>query len=100
VVQYRGGIMPLVDLPRLLSGRDVAHDPRQVVVIANQGGRVGLVVEHVMDIAHEAIAPMARLVRDGVSGSATVLGRVTELLDVEGVLRLAGLARPRAERAA
>lgn len=100
VVQYRGGIMPLVDLPRLLSGRDAAHDPRQVVVIANQGARVGLVVEHVMDIAHEAIAPMARLVRDGVSGSATVLGRVTELLDVEGVLRLAGLARPRAERAA
>jgi two-component system chemotaxis sensor kinase CheA len=100
VVQYRGGIMPLVDLPRLFNGSQAARDPRQVVVIGREGAWVGLVVEHVEDIAHEAVAPAASLARDGVSGSASLQGRVTELLDVEGVLRLAGFSGARAERAA
>lgn len=100
VVQYRGGIMPLVDLPRLFTGGDAARDPKQVVVIGHEGAQVGLVVEHVVDIAYEAAAPVARLARDGVSASASLQGRVTDLLDVEGVLRLAGLDAPGAERAA
>jgi chemotaxis protein histidine kinase CheA len=101
VVQYRGQILPLIYLSSALPER--RHEPRdsmtsgtaedsdkiQVVVYTDQGRSVGLVVDRILDIAHGNIAGHKRLGRQGTLGSVVVQGRVTELLDVKGIIQSA-----------
>jgi two-component system chemotaxis sensor kinase CheA len=113
VVQYRGEIMPLIDvshdLPRLRrrkqtrasAARRPAEDSRetiQVVVYAGTEQRVGLIVHEILDIVEETSVARAPARRPGVLGTAVIQGRVTEFLDVESILRGADPAfieRPR-----
>ena len=90
VVQYRGAILPLVDLGRELSLEPTKHepdDPLQVIVYSEQGRSVGFVVEQILDIVEETITVRHRAARTGVLGSVVVQGKVTDLLDVHGVIR-------------
>jgi two-component system chemotaxis sensor kinase CheA len=97
VVQYRDEILPLIDVARALrpgkSGRvrarPQAEGSVQVVVYADRGIRVGLVVGRITDIVEETITSRGRATRPGVQFTAVVQGRVTEFLDVEGLLRRA-----------
>ena len=95
VVQYRGQIMPLiriseaVDLPEGETGK-TAVDPQaplQVVVYVEQGRSVGLVVERILDIVDEEIVLDRMAERAGILGTAVVQKRVTDMLDVQGVVR-------------
>ncbi len=95
VVQYRGGILPLVRIPApfaserergRLSAKGEAQDQIQVVVYAAEGRLVGLVVDEILDIVDEQLAVDERGAREGVLGSAVVKGRVTELLDISGII--------------
>jgi len=104
VVQYRGGILPLVRVPSpLASERDRARlgvtaeplDRLHVVVFTEDGRQLGLVVDEILDIVEERFAVEGVGVREGVLGSAIVKGRVTELLDVQ---RIIGGAPPAARR--
>jgi two-component system chemotaxis sensor kinase CheA len=91
VVQYRGQILPLIRLSRLLGGGyagESLHDPLQVVVYAEQGRSVGLVVERILDIVEEALTTQYQATREGLLGSAIIQQRVTDLLDVHSVIRL------------
>jgi two-component system chemotaxis sensor kinase CheA len=112
VVQYRDEILPLINVARALRPRrsrngagngrpatgalsaesspasDVT-DTVQVVVYAGRGRRVGLVVGRVLDIVEETLLSRAEVTRPGVLFTAVVQGRVTEFLDVEGVIRAA-----------
>jgi two-component system, chemotaxis family, sensor kinase CheA len=86
VVQYRGEIMPLVDLSAVVHGAPRADsDPIQVVVYSADGRSVGLVVERIVDIVEEAIGQPAAA--GGLSTAVVIQGRVTDLLDVHGVIR-------------
>jgi two-component system chemotaxis sensor kinase CheA len=100
VVQYRGEILPLIDVSRALRLRRKARnrkralsrkrqvgDTVQVVVHAGKTQRVGLVVHRVLDIAEEDLLSRSPARRRGVLFTAVVQGRVTEFLDVEGLLR-------------
>jgi two-component system chemotaxis sensor kinase CheA len=106
VVQYRNEILPLVHISRILgrrhrrlrisqsdspSGHPKAAHPENatipVVVLADQGQRVGLVVGRILDIAEETIAARSTAHRSGVLFTAVIQGRVTEFLDVESILR-------------
>jgi two-component system chemotaxis sensor kinase CheA len=106
VVQYRGEILPLIPVSRLLRQRRPAkngragsrrrttqlpsgmeNDPVQVVVYAGKGQRVGLVVDRILDIAEETLASRSPAQRPGVLFTAVVQGRVTEFLDLEGIMR-------------
>jgi two-component system chemotaxis sensor kinase CheA len=97
VVQYRGQIMPLIriseamGLPEGDSGEAAADAdaPLHVVVYAERGQSVGLVVDRILDIVEECVVLDRRAERAGILGSAVVEQRVTELLDVEGVVRAA-----------
>ena len=100
VVQYRGQIMPLIRIsaavefpPSAATSRPgqtaAALPPLQVVVYAGQGHSVGLVVERILDIVEEDIVIERVAERAGILGSAVVQQRVTDLLDVEGVVRAA-----------
>jgi two-component system chemotaxis sensor kinase CheA len=93
VVQYRGQIMPLVRLSRVLNqsqGATTSSDTEEVlqVVVYSEGGRsIGLVVDRILDIVEETLTISREVGRDGVLGSAVVQQRVTDLLDVQGVVR-------------
>ena len=88
VTQYRGEILPLLGLSALLGWPAAeARDPQQVVVYSRNGRSVGLVVDQILDIVEETCAVQTRSRRDGTLGSAVIQERVTDLLDIEGVLR-------------
>lgn len=108
VVQYRNEILPLIHVSKLLRKRQreaaglassrrrtVAarklqqSDPLQVVVYAGKTQRVGLVVDQILDIAEETLTSRSRAQRPGVLFTAVVQGRVTEFLDLEGIMRSA-----------
>jgi two-component system, chemotaxis family, sensor kinase CheA len=98
LVQYRGEIMPVLDLAALLhERRAIARGPGepggddlvQVVVFSHKGAHVGLIVDQILDIVEDSLANQRPPGRRGVLGSVVIAGRVTELLDVEAVLRKA-----------
>jgi len=87
VVQYRGEIMPLVRLAAMLGAEATPRDPMQVVVYSDGTSSVGLVVDHIVDIVEETLAIQRSGGRGHVFGSAVIQQRVTDLLDVEGLVR-------------
>jgi two-component system chemotaxis sensor kinase CheA len=97
VVQYRGKIMPLVRLSSLFpdpghgfATTDAAADSTgrnlNVIVYAKGDRNVGLVVDVILDIIEDTIVVDRRKARSGVTGSAVVQGKVTELIDVEAIV--------------
>ncbi len=103
VVQYRGQIMPLVSLSEILSGRPEMHpasDLIQVVVYSNQETSYGLVVDRILDIVEEAVVVQRMRPRRGVLGTVVIQDKVTEMLDLDGVIGLVEAeqnVQPRAE---
>jgi two-component system chemotaxis sensor kinase CheA len=102
VVQYRGQIMPLVRLPAILypgeSEPNAGADTMQVVVYSHGGKSVGLVVGQIVDIVDEAIAVERKGEEAGIQGSAVIQQRVTDLLDIQGLLSMAGVGLVGVER--
>jgi two-component system chemotaxis sensor kinase CheA len=87
VVQYRNEILPLVSLSKFFTGADASTvDLRQVVVFAEKGRSVGLVVDQILDIVSEHVVVQRHSSRVGVLGSAVIQHRVTDLLDVHAVM--------------
>jgi two-component system chemotaxis sensor kinase CheA len=104
VMQYRGAIMPVLDLKTLLVERRsssrleeaeaaaplVPSSTLQVVVCSRETGNVGLIVEQIVDIVEDSLAEPRPAGRPGMLGTVVIAGRVTELLDVDAILRCAG----------
>ena len=93
VVQYRGHIMPLVDIGSYL-GMARRYDDEQsggvpVVVYEHRGRSVGLVIDQILDIvkAQMAIEPVAD--RMGIVGAAVIQDHVTDILDVVTIVESA-----------
>ena len=91
VVQYRGHIMPLFTLSRLLnyaaSESPADRESLQVVVCFDRSSSVGLVVDRIVDIVEETLEVKREHRREGVQGAAVIQGRVTDLLDIPVLLR-------------
>jgi two-component system chemotaxis sensor kinase CheA len=102
VVQYRGEILTLADLSAALPERRRGSRPPadgetppptdqvQVVVVAVEDRRIGLIVDRVLDIVEESLEGLRPATRPGVRGCAVIRGRVTEILDVDVALAQAG----------
>ncbi len=87
VVQYRGSILPLVRLDRLLgAGWLDGEGPLQVIVHTRSGRSVGLVVESIVDILDDAAGDHSDVADSGLLGSAVLAEHVTELLDVRAAI--------------
>lgn len=89
VVQYRGQILPLVELSSFLNERragygddDEPSELIQVVVFGDEGRQVGLVVKEIIDVVDEVLEVRGKTSRQGVLGTAAIHGQVTELFDV------------------
>jgi two-component system chemotaxis sensor kinase CheA len=89
LVQYRGQIMPLVNLRRYFDCAPPAAEETSlhVIVCSAHGRSVGLIVDQILDITSGAFAVQYRSRRPGVLGSVVIDQRVTDLLDTEAVLR-------------
>ena len=86
--------MPLVRVSDILhmdaeEGDSNATGLLQVVVYAEKGQRVGLVVDSILDIVDENIVIQNPSHRDGVTGSMVIQSRVTDLLDIPSIVRSA-----------
>ena len=88
VVQYRGHIMPLVDLGGLFQGAGaLGHGDTYQVVVHGDGARaVGLAVAEILDIVTEPVVLQRQSARHGVSGAAVLQQRVTDVVDVEALV--------------
>jgi len=92
VVQYRGQILPLIQVSQFLplaAPETTRPDPVQVVVYSESGRSVGLVVSQINDIVQEILTVRREAPRQGISGSAVIQDKVTDLLDVPGIIRAA-----------
>jgi two-component system chemotaxis sensor kinase CheA len=87
VVQYRGQIMPLVDVAEELGlgTRDTAKQTLQVIVYAEAGKSVGLIVDRIVDIAEQVVTGTQED-NERSMGSAVIQERVTDLLNVHGLV--------------
>lgn len=94
VVQYRGQIMPLVRVSEVLESKrrkaaDAEQESLHVVVYADKGRSVGLVVDRILDIVEESFVMQRQSGRTGTLGSAVIQKRVTDILDVPGLIAAA-----------
>jgi len=106
VVQYRGEILPLIEVGRELrrmagkspptrrrgKARPAPTGTVSVVVCVEGGVRVGLLVRKILDIVNEELTTIGAATRPGIRSTAVVQGRVTELLDLSALLRAAELS--------
>jgi two-component system chemotaxis sensor kinase CheA len=112
VTQYRGQILPLVRLNVALEERRnklralqappaLDSGPIQVLVLNHEGRSFGLVVERIVDIVEDRADVRSPATRSAVLYSVVIGDRVTEMLDIPAILRIAdashahpGPARP------
>lgn len=103
VVQYRGEILPLVDVSeeleqlrrggartlntQMAENRDAADETVSVVVYSEGSHQVGLIVGRILDIVHDNIAARSQANRPGVLFTAIIQERVTEFVDVSALMR-------------
>ena len=60
-----------------------------MVVCTVDGQRIGLIVHFIADIVEEELKARRPGSRDGIRGCAVIQERITEILDLEAVVRLA-----------
>jgi two-component system chemotaxis sensor kinase CheA len=97
VVQYRDGILPLVRLATAIGLPDTSDRGKQVSVVVHEPvdserGAVGIVIDRVLDVVEVAVTASTVGRRTGVSGSAVVQDRVTDLVDLEAVVARSGVS--------
>ena len=92
VIQYRGGVMPIVPLGSVL-GLDADPSPEllQVVVCNVRGGNVGFQVDRIRDICSVSSHERFPTGNYGIPHSVVVHDRVTALLDLEQVIEVSGV---------
>ena len=87
VVQYRGAILPIVRLDRHLGAYgETDREVLEVIVYADHGRSVAIVVEEILDIVDGEAAIRSDIDDLGLLGSAVLGDQVTELLDVRAAI--------------
>jgi len=79
MVQYREQLMPLVEISDVKI-RESGVQP--ILVFADDGRSMGLVVDEIIDIVEEHLSIEVSSSQDGFLGSAVVKGQATEIIDV------------------
>jgi len=88
VVQYRGEIMPLHHLSLLLGGGEEILDGESLpaIVFTRRGKSVALVVNRIIDIVEETVAPRTENADSRFAGTVVIHGQVTDLLNVDRLI--------------
>jgi two-component system chemotaxis sensor kinase CheA len=86
MVQYRDQLMPLVQM----NGVSVQTTGAQpILVFADDGRSMGLVVDEIIDIVEERLHIEVAGSQEGILGSAVIKGQATEVIDVGHFLPMA-----------
>jgi len=86
MVQYREQLMPLVQM----NGVSVQTSGAQpILVFADDGRSMGLVVDEIIDIVEERLHIEVAGAGEGILGSAVIKGQATEVIDVGHFLPMA-----------
>ncbi|KJC42734.1 ATPase [Bradyrhizobium sp. LTSP885] len=86
MVQYREQLMPLVQM----AGVNVQTQGAQpILVFADDGRSMGLVVDEIIDIVEERLNIEVAGSQEGILGSAVIKGQATEVIDVGHFLPMA-----------
>jgi len=104
VLQYGGGIMPIVHFTNLLperrsrprhdGGEVVPSEYLNLVVISSHGMQVAMAVHDILDVVDVSLKLRSAGSRPGVTGTLVVQERVTELLDLDWLVAQAGVLPP------
>jgi two-component system chemotaxis sensor kinase CheA len=86
MVQYRDKLMPLVQMDGVSVG---IGGVQPILVFADDGRAMGLVVDEIIDIVEEKLNIEVASSRDGILGSAVIKGQATEVIDVGHFLPMA-----------
>jgi two-component system chemotaxis sensor kinase CheA len=92
VVQYRGQVMPLLQLGNSGLSNLGADGTLRIVVYRSGSKHVGLAVKRILDVwpADQAVDDSQR--RQGISGCTVIQQQVTDVIDIRDLARLAGIA--------
>lgn len=88
VVQYRGDLLPLIRLDRVIGNGSIeAGETLPAILFSRNKKSVGLVVGQILDTVREEVilhpAPAGKI---GVRGSLVIQGLTTDLLDMEQII--------------
>ncbi|AFY41170.1 chemotaxis protein CheA [Nostoc sp. PCC 7107] len=93
VVRSSGRILPIIDLKNIFPDDTKPSQETEtlqlVIVSPNAELSVGLVVERILDIVEEPLTIQGIPSRPGVLFCAVIQGQITEILDVEAVIKIA-----------
>jgi two-component system chemotaxis sensor kinase CheA len=98
VIQYRGKILPLIRLDVVLDERrervrharkNIQPDPLQVLVCNDEGRTIGIVVDRILDIVEDRAEVKSPATREGILCAVVINDRVTELIDIPTIQRIA-----------
>ncbi|MBC8089446.1 MAG: chemotaxis protein CheA, partial [Phycisphaerae bacterium] len=87
LVEYRGGLLPLVPVNPAMDMR--AKVMRPVLVFSDGDRSMGLAVEEIHDIVEEQLRFEGHGHRTGVLGVCTIAGRISEIIDSDHYVRQA-----------
>ncbi len=86
MVQYRGGLMPLIPADENAA---LAAQGKQPLLVFTEGSRsVGLIVDQIVDIVEDRLEIKVGSDRPGIIGSAVIRGQTAEIIDVAHFLPL------------
>jgi len=88
VVQYRGQILPIIDLSAM-DGKPRADvsDALPAIVYSEGSRSIGFVVDSILDVVEECVQIERCTTSAGVLGAGLIQGKVTDLLDVRGLIQ-------------
>jgi two-component system chemotaxis sensor kinase CheA len=86
MVQYRDQLMPLVEIEGVKIRTSGAQP---ILVFADEGRAMGLVVDEIIDIVEERLNIEVASNNEGILGSAVIKGLATEVIDVGHFLPMA-----------
>ncbi len=86
VAQYRGEVMPVIGTLSRNGSDTPTLDSVPVIVYEDDGHRAGVMVHQILDVVEETIRIDRRNSHTGVFGTAIVQGRVTEIMDIRGLI--------------
>ncbi|MGH8021514.1 MAG: chemotaxis protein CheA [Opitutaceae bacterium] len=91
VIQYRDEILQLVRVASVLTGSEhhAEDGTERAVVYSHEGRRVGVIVGRIEDIVETKIELRETGRRPGVRGTTVINERVTDVVDVAGMLQAA-----------
>jgi len=97
VVQYRGEILPIIDLQRALPERRTTRrseasanaDEASVVICTIEGRSCGLLVHRILDIVDADLSDSTSGSREGIQACSVIEGRINEIIDLAAVVQLA-----------